>query len=355
MVDGKEPVAWAGERAVVAFPEHVDVSNASQIREQLLAVFDRGAAVVIADMSATAWCDYAGVDAVARACQQAAVCRAELRLVATAPAVRRLLTAEGLDRLVPVYSSVEAAITAGEPDEPDPYGHPVPPIVAPRWPAQSRDRQDNGPGPAPLNETVLRQLIDALADGIVLAGEDGRMVLANRRAAAMFGYRPAELAGQLVESLMPTGLRDAHRLDRASYALKPVARPMADRARLVGLRKNGSTIPVTVTLSPVPTASGHFVLAVVRDATHERAQDDLAGLVRGVLAEQAQHAEDLLDRVVGSLFHVGLSMNTAASQPTELARERISDALQRLDDTIHEIRDHVFRSQRPGSGHGATW
>ena len=355
MAEGKEPVVWAGRRAVVAFPEHVDMSNAAQIREQLQAVFDHGAAVVIADMSATAWCDYVGVDAVARACQRAAVCRAELRLVATSPAVRRLLAAEGLDRLVPVYSSLEAAISAGEPDGPDPRGVPLPPIVAPRWPARSRGGPENGPRPAPLNEAALRQLIDALADGIVLAGEDGRIVLVNRRAAEMFGYQPAELAGQLVESLMPAGLRDAHRVDRASYALKPVARPMADRARLVGLRKDGSTIPVTVTLSPVPTASGHFVLAVVRDATHEQAQDDLIDLVRGVLAEQAQHAEDLLDRVVGSLFHVGLSMDTAASQPAELARERISDALQRLDDTIHEIRDHVFRSQRPGSGHGAAW
>ena len=349
MAVSKEPVAWTGRRAVVAFPEHVDMSNAAQIREQLLAVFDRGAVVVIADMSATAWCDYIGVDAVARACQRAAVCRAELRLVVTAPAVRRLLAAEGLDRLVPVFSSVEAAITAGEPDDL------APPIAASRSPARPQDGLENGPGPAPLNETVLRQLIDALADGIVLAGEDGRIVLANRRAAEMFGYRPGELAGQLVESLMPAGLREAHRLDRAGYALKPAARPMADRARLVGLRKDGSTIPVTITLRPVPTASGHFVLAVVRDATQEHWQDDLAGLVRVVLAEQAQHAEDLLDRVVGSLFHVGLSLDTAAGQPAELARERISQALQRLDDTVREIRDHVFRSRRPGSDHRAAW
>jgi anti-anti-sigma factor len=349
MAVSKEPVAWTGRRAVVAFPEHVDMSNAAQIREQLLAVFDRGAVVVIADMSATAWCDYVGVDAVARACQRAAVCRAELRLVVTAPAVRRLLAAEGLDRLVPVYSSVEAAITAGEPDDI------APPIAASRSPARPQDGLENGPGPAPLNETVLRQLIDALADGIVLAGEDGRIVLANRRAAEMFGYRPGELAGQLVESLMPAGLREAHRLDRAGYALKPAARPMADRARLVGLRKDGSTIPVTITLRPVPTASGHFVLAVVRDATQEHWQDDLAGLVRVVLAEQAQHAEDLLDGVIGSLFHVGLSLDTAAGQPAELARERISQALQRLDDTVREIRDHVFRSRRPGSDHRAAW
>jgi hypothetical protein len=58
---------------------------------------------------------------------------------------------------------------------------------------------------------------------------------------------------------------------------------------------------------------------------------------------------------VSSLLHVGLSLETAAGQPAELARERISEALQRLDDTIHEIRDHVFRSRRDGSGGGPPW
>ena len=112
MAESMEPAARADQQAVVALPEHVDGSNAAQIRERLLAAFDHGAAVVIADMSATAACDHAGLDALARAYQQAAVRRADLRLVATASAVRRLLAAQGLDRLVPVYSSVEAAVAA---------------------------------------------------------------------------------------------------------------------------------------------------------------------------------------------------------------------------------------------------
>ena len=337
-------MAWAGRRAVVAFPEHVGGSNAAQVREQLLAVFDDGAAVVIADMSATVSCDQVGVGAVSLAYQQAAVHRAELRLVATAPAVRRLLAEQGLDRLVPVYPSVEAAVAAGEPDGPDPRGDSAPLPVAAPWLARPQARA------GPVSETVLRQLLDTLADGIVLADEDGQILLANRPAAAMFGYRPGELAAQPVESLVPASLRDAHRLHRAAYALKPVPRPMADRARLAGRRKDGSTIPVTITLNPVPTASGHFVLAVIRDATREYWQDDLTGLVRAALAQQAQHAGQLLDRVVGSLFHVGLSLDRAADQPAELARERISEALQRLDEVIHEIRDHIFRSLGPDGG-----
>jgi anti-anti-sigma factor len=346
MAEGKKPVTAAGWPAVVAFPEHFGMADAEHIGEQLMAAFDRGAPVVIADMSATAWCDGACVDAVVRACRQAAARRAELRLVATDQGVRRLLTAQGLDRLVPVYPSLEAAAAAGEQAGRDSPGDPAPSAVAPQWPTRPRAR----PGSAPLTEVLLRQLLDALADGIVLTGEDGRIVLANRRAADLFGYQPGDLAGQPVESLMPAGMRDAHRLDRAAYALTPAARPMADRARLVGLRGDGSTIPVTITLSPVPTASGNFVLAVVRDATREHWQDDLTGLIHAVLAEQAQHAEDLLDRVVDSLFHVGLILDEAAGQPAEYARERISGAIQRLDNTIHEIRHHVFRSRRPGGG-----
>ena len=349
MAEDKEPASGVGQR-VVAFPEHVDVSNATRIGQELLTAFADGAAVVIADLSATVSCDGACADVVTRACQRAAVRQAELRLVATAPAVRQLLTEQGLDRLVAVYPSVAAAVAAGQPGGPGPADDPAPPMAAPPRPGRLQASRGDGPEPGWLTGAVLRQLIDALADGIVLADQDGRIMLANRRAAAMFGYRPGELAGQAVESLVPAGLRDAHRLDRAAYARKPVSRPMADRARLVGLRRDGTTVPVTITLSPVPTASGHFVLAVVKDARHEQAQDDLTGLVSAAAAEQVRHAEELLDRVAGRMFQVGLSLDEAASQPAELARKRISEALQRLDDTIHEIRDHVFRSRHPGDG-----
>jgi anti-anti-sigma factor len=349
MAEGKGSAPGTAQR-VVAFPEHVDVSNATQIGEELLTAFADGTAVVIADMSATVSFDGACADVMARAYQRAAVRQAELRLVVTAPAVRQLLAEQGLDRLVAVYPSVAAAVAGGQSAGPDPAGDPAPSIAAPPWPGRLQASRGDGPGLGSLTGAVLRQLIDALADGIVLVDEDGRIVLANRQAAAAFGYRPGELAGQPVESLVPAGRRDSHRLNRAAYARKPVPRPMADRARLVGLRRDGTTVPVTITLSPVPTASGHFVLAVVKDATHEQAQDDLTGLVEAAAVERVQHTEELLDRVVGSLFHVGLSLDEAAGQPTELARERISKALQRLDDTIHEIRDHVFRSWRPGGG-----
>lgn len=340
-------MAWSGRQAVVTFPEQVGVPDAARIGEQLLGALGQGAVILIADMSATVRCDQAGVDAVARACLRAAACQAELRLVITAPDVRRLMSAEGLDRLVPVYASLEAALTAGSPDGPGTSD--LPGLVLAGWgPTRPVTGPDDAPSHSPLvNEAVLRQLVDALDDGVALAAEDGTIVLANRKLAAMFGYQPAALAGQPVEMLLPAALREAHHEHRAAYARKPAARPMADRARLAGVRSDGTTLPVTITLAPVPTADAHLVLAVVRDATHAQLRDDLAVLLGGTAAREAERSRELLDRVVASLFHAGLSLQAAAVLPADVAGERISVALRHLDDTIHEIRDHIFRSGPP--------
>jgi hypothetical protein len=42
------------------------------------------------------------------------------------------------------------------------------------------------------------------------------------------------------------------------------------------------------------------------------------------------------------LFHVGLSLQAAIDLPHRMARQRITEALQHLDDTIQEIRTHMF-------------
>src|SRR5260370_10531994 len=68
-------------------------------------------------MTATASCDHAGADAVVRACQRGVISGAELRLVVTAQIVSRVLSISGVDRLVSIYPSLEAA-TAAQPPAP---------------------------------------------------------------------------------------------------------------------------------------------------------------------------------------------------------------------------------------------
>ena len=332
------PVEWREGQAILVLPEHIDVSNAGEVREQLLTIINRAPGALIVDMTGTASCDHAGMDTLARAHQRAAVSGTRLRLAVSAPVLLRVLGVEGIDRLISIYPSVEAALAAG----------PLAPgeAVSSRLssPANGRPRVTpaSEQAPAGIAPALLWQLIDALGDALVLCTEAGEIVLTNRRCAELFGYQRDDLVGRPVELLVPGPLRADHEGFRDSYARAPVPRPMSDRARLVGVRADGATIPVDISLSPVPTANGHFILAVIRDSADTRRRQDLAELARAAAAEQAERGRELLDRVVGDLFQVGLSLQAAAELPAELARERITDALARLDETIREIRDHAF-------------
>ena len=349
MIRDAYPVQWAGRQAVVALPEHIGVSNAGLIREELLSVINRGATALIADMTATISCDHAGADAVARAFQRAVISGTELRLVVTAQIVRRVLGINGLDRLVSIYPSLEAA-TAVRPPAPAlalvaenaragtngnaPPRRPGGPTA--QFPPAEGDR-------AGVTRAVVWQLVNALQDGVALADSTGAIALANTRLEQMFGYQHAELLGQPIEFLLPVDLEAAHRSRRARHAPAPRTGPMDAGARLVGLRKDGTTFPAEISLSPVTTAAGHFVLTVIRDVTETRRAEELAGLAAAaVAANQAYRGQELLDTTITSLSHVRLSLQAAIDLPAELTRQRITEALGHLDDTIREILSTAF-------------
>ncbi len=184
-------------------------------------------------------------------------------------------------------------------------------------------------GPAAVTQGLLWKMIDTFDDGVALADGDGTLVLANRRLEEMFGYPCTELAGYPVKRLIPPHLHLGHRDHQAAYKKAPRIRPMGAGARLTGLRKDGTTFPVEISLRPVPTATGRFTVAVVRDLT--------AG---GRLAGVPDH--DNLDRIVTALYQVGVGLQTAVELPRDTATQRIEEALGTLNNLISEIRDASF-------------
>jgi anti-sigma B factor antagonist len=115
------PVRWLNRHAVIQLPATVDQSSAELVRQQLHAVLTRDLLVLIVDLSGTTDCDHACGEALAQAYQRAMITGTDLRLVVGPGAVPRLLRITGLDRVVPVYVSMAAAIDATRPaDTPPP-------------------------------------------------------------------------------------------------------------------------------------------------------------------------------------------------------------------------------------------
>jgi anti-sigma B factor antagonist len=110
------PVQWSAKTAVVRLPTENDLTVADELREALLAVLNQGALGLVVDMTATTFCDSAGITALARASRRAAALGATLRLATSAPTVLRVFNLVGIDRLIDVYPDVAAA-RASLPDQ----------------------------------------------------------------------------------------------------------------------------------------------------------------------------------------------------------------------------------------------
>jgi anti-anti-sigma factor len=108
-MDDQERLARAW--AVVAMPAEIDQATAWRAGEELALAFGPGTSIVVADLTATTFCDSSGVQMFACAHMRAMVDNTELRLAVPSAAVRRIFALTGLDRLMPVYLSLGAALT----------------------------------------------------------------------------------------------------------------------------------------------------------------------------------------------------------------------------------------------------
>jgi two-component system, NarL family, sensor histidine kinase DevS len=215
--------------------------------------------------------------------------------------------------------------------------------------------------PLELDADVLVAMIDAAPDGLVMTDERGRIVWANDRTAELFGYQPEELVGQVVEVLLPTDRRAAHRSDRERYNAEPRTRAMGEGLELHGLRRDGSEFAVEISLSPLRRSGSLHVIAAIRDITDRlriehavRESEDALQSARAALAiteDRERIARDLHDTVIQRLFAAGMALQATLGQiDDDAARARLEQTVDDLDETIREIRTAIFGLHAPADG-----
>ena len=103
-------IRWSGRHAIVTMPAEMDPANSSDVSDLLAAAARQSPEAITADMTATMFCDSAGVHALARAHELAAASGSELRLALGDSPAARILQLIGLDQIVPVYRDVQQSL-----------------------------------------------------------------------------------------------------------------------------------------------------------------------------------------------------------------------------------------------------
>ena len=122
-------------------------------------------------------------------------------------------------------------------------------------------------------EAWYRGIFQSAPEGMLVADDQGIIILVNPVLESIFGYKAEEMLGQKIEMLVPASLRSKHVGLREGYAQQGRPRMMgAASQELTGQRKDGSTFPVDVSLSVLPAAGrrGRCVFAAVRDFTDRK-------------------------------------------------------------------------------------
>jgi PAS domain S-box-containing protein len=119
---------------------------------------------------------------------------------------------------------------------------------------------------------------------MIIVGADRLISLVNTQAERLFGYDRDELIGQSPDVLMPERFRPMHTGHRGTGR------------ELFGLRKDGSEMPLEISLDPVSTTDGLLVIISMVDVTTRRKAEVEAQLLQTVVEGARDYGIFMLDR-----------------------------------------------------------
>ncbi|MFQ5451918.1 MAG: PAS domain S-box protein, partial [Nitrospinaceae bacterium] len=140
------------------------------------------------------------------------------------------------------------------------------------------------------SETRIRAIMENVVDGIITINEDGNIESFNSAAERIFGYSLSEVKGKNIKLLMPEPHASQHDEYIRNY-LKTGQRKIIGIVRdEQGVRKNGSTFPLELSISEMVLGTRRLFTGVIRDIT-PRKQEERELIQAKVEAEQASKAK----------------------------------------------------------------
>ena len=199
------------------------------------------------------------------------------------------------------------------------------------------------------SESRLKTVFDSVGEGVITADEKGTIFMVNSAVSRIFGYNADELTGRNLSMLMPEPYIGEHDGYIENYVRTGVGAIVGTMVREVtGLRKDGTLVPLDLSLSEAVSYGKRQFTGIVRDITRRKqAEAEHATLLTAL--EQAGDSIFITD-INGTIQYV----NAAFEKMTGYARD---EAIGRSPNILKsgKMSESVYGSLWQSLLRGRTW
>ncbi|MFC5069787.1 PAS domain S-box protein [Flaviflagellibacter deserti] len=210
-------------------------------------------------------------------------------------------------------------------------------------------------------EAHLKSILDTVPDAMVVIDEQGMIQSFSSAAERLFGWFADEAVGRSISILMPTPYREAHDTYLSRYLATGEARIIGTGRVVVGLRKDGSTFPMELSVGEMRSMDQRFFTGFVRDLTErqqtetrlQELQSELIHISRlSAMGEMVSTLAHELNQPLSAIanYHAGtlLYLKDRNDETAELLRsplQHASDQALRAGEIIRRMRNFVARGE----------
>jgi len=123
------------------------------------------------------------------------------------------------------------------------------------------------------SEEIHRVFVNSSFDGVICVDAQMRITMWNPAAKRIFGYTEGEIVGQSLLQIVPEGAREAVKAGFAVIAQDGAGSSMCNTFETRGLRRDGSEVPIELSVSYADGAGVRMGTAVARDITERVEQE----------------------------------------------------------------------------------
>ncbi|MBS1523549.1 MAG: PAS domain S-box protein [Bacteroidetes bacterium] len=167
-------------------------------------------------------------------------------------------------------------------------------------------------------QAMMVSIIESSEDAIISKSLDGKILSWNRAAERVFGHTEQEAVGKHISLIIPY-----EKFEEESFIINKIRNGESiEHFETLRMRKDGSSIPISLTVSPMRNSKGVIIGAskIARDITRQKSADDQLKHYALQLEAEVEARTQMLSDTIAALEETKESLNEALDNEKQLGQ-----------------------------------